>query len=103
MDIRATFTGLLRRKSAEAADAPTAAKIAKKKRGDQAAINQRLQKLDREWDAERCLATGAASLTLLGMLFGAAVNRKWFLLPAAVAGFLLQHSISGPREQVPLF
>ncbi|HWP19094.1 MAG TPA: hypothetical protein VNO84_08190 [Burkholderiaceae bacterium] len=65
-------------------------------------IQQRLDELDREWDIERCLETGAASLSLLGAALGATVNRKWFLLPATVAGFLLQHAIQGWCPPLPL-
>lgn len=64
-------------------------------------IDQRLQELDREWDIERYLETGAASLSLLGMALGATVNRKWFLLPAAVAGFLMQHALQGWCPPLP--
>jgi hypothetical protein len=59
------------------------------------AIAARLEKLDREWDIGRCLETGASSLTLLGAVLGLTVDRKWFMLPAAVAAFLLQHAIQG--------
>ncbi len=59
------------------------------------AIDQRLQELEREWDTERCLETGASALTLAGAILGATVNRKFFLLPLAVGGFLLEHAIQG--------
>lgn len=59
------------------------------------AIDQRLKELEREWDTERCLETGASTLALAGAILGATVNRKFFLLPLAVGGFLLQHAIQG--------
>lgn len=59
------------------------------------AIEQRLAALDNEWDIERLLETGASSISLMGFALGASVNRKWFLLPATVAGFLLQHALQG--------
>jgi hypothetical protein len=65
-------------------------------------IEQRLQELDREWDIERCLETGAASISLVGMALGTTVDRKWFLLPAAVAGFLLQHALQGWCPPLPV-
>lgn len=68
-----------------------------------AAIERRLRALDEEWDVERCLETGAASLSLLGTALGASVNRKWFLLPAGVAAFLLQHALQGWCPPLPLF
>lgn len=57
-----------------------------------AAIDRRLEELDREWDVERLLETNAASLALLGVGLGAFVDRRFFLLPALVTGFLLQHA-----------
>jgi hypothetical protein len=68
-----------------------------------AAIDRRLQQLDREWDIERCLETGASSLMLAGALLGYRVNRKWFFLSAGVAGFLLQHALRGWCPPVPIF
>lgn len=67
------------------------------------AIEVRLAALDREWDVERCLETGAASLSLVGLALGATVNRKWFALPAGVAAFLLQHAVQGWCPPLPVF
>src|SRR6185436_1278518 len=39
-------------------------------------IPARLRELDREWDVERTLETGSASLTLLGLILGTTVNKK---------------------------
>lgn len=58
-------------------------------------IEQRLHELDREWDIERTLEANASSVALLGLGLGAFVNRRFFALPAVVAGFLLQHAIQG--------
>lgn len=62
---------------------------------DRSGIDRRLRELDREWDTERVLETTASSFALLGLALGATVNRKWFLFPAVVTGFLLQHAIQG--------
>ncbi len=70
--------------------------------GGSEAIERRLAELDREWDVERFLEANAASLTLLSVLLGAAANRKWFLLPAVIGGFLLQHAIQGWCPPVPI-
>jgi hypothetical protein len=59
------------------------------------AIPQRLKELDDEWDIERCLQTGASFFTMFGTLMGAAVSKKWLLLPAGVMGFFLQHGVQG--------
>lgn len=66
-------------------------------------IDQRLRELDREWDIERTLETNAAALALTGTALGVLVNRWWFVLPAVVNGFLLQHGIQGWCPPVPIF
>jgi len=68
-----------------------------------AAIERRLAELDQEWDIERLLETNASIATLVGLTLGATVDRKWFLLPAAVAGFLLQHAVQGWCPPMPVF
>lgn len=67
------------------------------------AIERRLAELDREWDIERCLETGASSLVLLGTWLGLTHNRRWFALPLGVAGFLLQHALQGWCPPLPVF
>lgn len=67
------------------------------------AIDRRLQELDREWDMERILEANAATVSLVGLTLGAAVNRKWFALPAVVSGFLLQHALQGWCPPLPIF
>lgn len=68
-----------------------------------AAIQRRLDALDKEWDVERCLETGAASLILTGTALAAGGDRRWLFLPAGVAGFLLQHAIQGWCPPLPVF
>jgi len=67
------------------------------------AIDNRLSDLDGEWDVERVLEANAASISLVGLALGAVVDRRWFMLPAAVAAFLLQHAIQGWCPPIPLF
>ncbi len=67
-----------------------------------AAVERRLQELDREWDIERTLEANAASFALIGLGLGATVDRRFYLLPAAVAGFLLQHALQGWCPPVPI-
>jgi hypothetical protein len=69
--------------------------------GDRA-IDRRLAELDREWDIERALEANAATAVLCGLTLGATVSRKFFLFPAVVAGFLLQHAVSGWCPPVPV-
>jgi hypothetical protein len=67
-----------------------------------AAIDRRLSELDREWDIERLLEANASSLVVAGCALGAFVSRKFFVLPALVGGFLLQHAIQGWCPPIPL-
>lgn len=66
------------------------------------AISQRLRKLDEEWDIERSLELNAATASLVGLGLGAFVNRRFFVLPAIVAGFLLQHAVQGWCPPLPV-
>jgi hypothetical protein len=66
-------------------------------------IEARLRELDEEWDIERTLETNASSLTLVGVGLGITFSKKWFFMPAAVMGFLLQHALMGWCPPVPLF
>jgi hypothetical protein len=66
-------------------------------------IDRRLSELDREWDIERTLEANAASVSLIGIALSVAVSRRFLLLPAAVAGFLLQHALQGWCPPLPLF
>jgi hypothetical protein len=65
--------------------------------GGREAIARRLAELDREWDIERTLEANAATVSLTGLMLGATVDRRWFILPAVVAGFLLQKTRSDGR------
>jgi hypothetical protein len=57
-------------------------------------ITIRIQALDREWDLERVLETGAAGAALTGVALSGLKSRFWLLLPAAVLASLLQHSLT---------
>ncbi|MBL8689275.1 MAG: DUF2892 domain-containing protein [Rhodospirillaceae bacterium] len=65
-------------------------------------IQARLDELDREWDIERVLETQASSLTLLGTVLGATVNKRFLILPAVVGAFFLQHALQGWCPPVPV-
>jgi len=67
-----------------------------------AAIHRRLNELEREWDIERTLEANAATATLIGLTLGSTVDRRWYFLPAAVAGFLLQHALHGWCPPLPV-
>lgn len=66
------------------------------------AIERRLLELDREWDIERMLETNASTLALIGLGMGAFVDRRFFVLPALVMGFLLQHAVQGWCPPLPV-
>ena len=65
-------------------------------------IDARLHELDREWDVERALEAHAAGISIVGVILGMFVDRKWFALPAIVGGFLMQHVISGWSPPLPV-
>ncbi len=66
------------------------------------AIERRLMELDRELDIERVLEANASAFSLVGITMGATVDRRWFALPAIVAGFLLQHAVQGWCPPIPI-
>lgn len=66
-------------------------------------IDARLEELEREWDIERTLEANAATASLVGIALGATVDRRFFALPAVVAGFLLQHALQGWCPPLPFF
>jgi hypothetical protein len=65
-------------------------------------ISARIAELDREWDVERTLEANASSIILGSFVLGAAVSRKWLLLPVVVSGFLLQHAVQGWCPPLPI-
>lgn len=62
----------------------------------------RLRELDEEWDIERVLETGSATLSLTGFMLSALSSRRWLLLPLAVQSFFLQHALQGWCPPLPL-
>jgi hypothetical protein len=68
---------------------------------DPAAIEQRINELEEESDVEQFLEANAASLTLLGLLLGVTMSRKWLLVPTLVGAFLFQHAVKGWCPPLP--
>jgi hypothetical protein len=66
-------------------------------------IDARLRELDHEWDIERTLEANASVAALIGLGLGAFVHRRFYLLSAIVAGFLLQHATQGWCPPLPVF
>ncbi len=77
--------------------------IARYRNAGPAAIARRLRELNAEWDIERTLEANAATASLIGLTLGATVDRRWYLFPAVVAGFLLQHALQGWCPPLPVF
>lgn len=84
-------------------DHQTQANISYYRRAGVAAIDNRLQELDREWDFERLLFANAGFASLMGVLLGATVNRKFFALPGIIGAFLLQHAVQGWCPSLPVY
>jgi hypothetical protein len=81
----------------------TEANVARYSQMGDEAIDRRLKELEEEWDIERVLEANAASVALVGLALGATVDRRLFVLPALVAGFLLQHAVQGWCPPISLF
>jgi hypothetical protein len=81
----------------------TTENVARYADADPATLDRRLAELEQEWDIERTLEANAAMISLIGLSLGAAVDRRFFILPGVVAGFLLQHAIQGWCPPVSLF
>ena len=67
------------------------------------AIQQRIHKLEKEWDIERVLELNASLFALGGILLASVHNKKWLILSGVVTAFLAQHAIQGWCPPVPLF
>jgi len=65
-------------------------------------IDERIRELEREWDVERTLEANAAIVALAGIALGVTVDRRFLAIPAAVAGFLLQHALQGWCPPLPV-
>jgi hypothetical protein len=66
-------------------------------------IPERLRQLDEEWDIERMLETGSATLSLAGLALGFLTGKKrYFLLPLAVQAFFLEHALEGWCPPLPV-
>jgi len=66
-------------------------------------IDRRMEELDHEWDIERTLEANAATVSLVGLGLGAFVDRRFYIVPALVSGFLLQHALQGWCPPLRLF
>ena len=69
--------------------------IARYEKASHRELTYHLAELDQEWDIERALELNFASVVLAGIALGTFSNRKWYLLPAVAACFMVQHVIDG--------
>ncbi len=65
-------------------------------------LSLRIEELDKEWDIERALELNASILALSGTGLGALVDKRWYILPAVVTAFLMQHALQGWCPPLPL-
>jgi hypothetical protein len=71
--------------------------------GGRPAVDARLQELDGEWDIERVIGTAAPVGILVGLGLGLTTGkRRFFALPAAIAGFLIVHGLQGWAPPLPM-
>jgi hypothetical protein len=66
-------------------------------------LTRRLTQLDYEWDFDRTLETEASLAGLVGLALGAAVDKRFFVLPGFVATMLLLHATHGWYPLLPIF
>ena len=66
-------------------------------------IDDRLDELDEEWDLERAIQAHAAGVAIFGLAMSVLGGRRWFVLPAAASGTLLQQAVHGWCPQLPVF
>ena len=63
----------------------------------------RLKELQGEWDIERTIEVEAPTMTLVGLVLGVTVSRKWLVLPVIAQSMMLLHSLQGFYPMLPLF
>lgn len=69
---------------------------------DEDRIMKRLDELEWEWDTERTLEANASVVILATLALGKTVSKKWYVFPAVVAAFLLQHAVQGWCPPLPV-
>lgn len=69
----------------------------------ESALSEKIKALNEEWDTERVLETGAASLVLAASIMGYLKSGcRCFWITGAVGGFLLQHALQGWCPPLPV-
>jgi hypothetical protein len=70
---------------------------------DNEMINKRMRQLEKQWDIERALEVNMPVVALIGLSLGIFVNAWWFIFPAIVMLFFLEHAIQGWCPPLPIF
>lgn len=65
-------------------------------------VEDRLARLDREWNVARTIKASAASIALAGVALGLFVRARWLLVPAAIVGLALHLRRSGLRTRMEI-
>ena len=66
-------------------------------------MTARIKELEKEWSIERLIESEAPMMAIAGLGLGAAVSRKFLVLPAFVFSMVALHGIQGWYPMIPLF
>jgi hypothetical protein len=80
----------------------TEANVARLASAEPGKIEDRLAKLNGEWDVERVVETLAPTVTLLWLALALKVDRKLLVIPAMIQGFVLLHAVQGWFPPLPV-
>jgi hypothetical protein len=58
-------------------------------------LDERIHRLDHEWDIDRIYETTIGLISIVGLILGLVVNEWWLILPAFGAISLLSHGLFG--------
>jgi hypothetical protein len=64
-------------------------------------LDRRIAQLEEEWEFERVLSTNASLAAMAGILLGATVSRRWYLVSAGMTALLLMHGTRGWSPPLP--
>lgn len=70
---------------------------------DKNAITKRLKELEKEWNIERALEVNMPIVAMIGLALGIFASDWWFIFPAIVLLFFLEHAIQGWCPPLPIF
>lgn len=62
---------------------------------NEAAITERIDELENEWDVDRLVQASVSGVSLMSIFMGVIGSKKWWLIATAAVGFLGNHAVSG--------